>query len=435
MKKIDNLKISEKRKFFWIFTILWTLIIFLIDGEWLYFIPFLIGDILFWKTFNYTFWKKRKKEKEKKPKGQLRSWVDAIVFAVIAATLLRTFFIEAYTIPTPSMEKSLMVGDYLFVSKTAYGPRVPITPLAFPLVHHTLPLIGGKSYSELLKIPYYRMSGWAEPNSNSSIGVERNDCVVFNWPAEREGRPIDKKENYVKRCVALPGDEIKIENGTLYINSVQEEEVPWKKKQKRYFIRTKNGLNQEKIYKDYDIYPTDIQKIRGKNLYVIHTTDDAIKDLKTKNYVDSVWNTGSQGNIFGSKIMNPDGFLAHNPYEWDEENFGPIFIPKKGETIKLNSLNIAIYKQVIKRYEGEEMNNLELFKNIKKEIAEKGSINYTFKMNYYWLMGDNRQNSADSRFWGFVPENHIVGKALFIWMSYDKYGKGIRWNRLFNSVK
>jgi signal peptidase I len=435
LKNIENWDLSKKRKFFWTFSIIWVITIFLIGGEWLYFIPFIVGDIIFWKTINYRFWKKRKVNKEK-PKSQFRSWADAILFAVIAATLLRTFFIEAYTIPTPSMEKSLMVGDYLFVSKTSYGPRVPITPLSFPLVHHTLPFVGGKSYSEIIKLAYHRMSGWSDANESSAIGVERNDCVVFNWPAEREGRPIDKKENYVKRCVALPGDEVKIENGTLFINGERESRHDWMKQQRRYFVKTKNGLNKEKLYQDYDIYPTDIQNIRGaKNLYVINCTEAAITDLETKIYVDSIWTTGSQGNIFKSKIMNPDGFMVHSDYQWDEENYGPITIPKMGTTITLTSENLVIYKQVLKRYEGEEMGNVDAFQNIKTEIEENGSANYTFKQNYYWLMGDNRQNSADSRFWGFVPENHIVGKALFIWMSYDKYGKGIRWERLFNSVK
>ena len=435
LKNIENWDLSKKRKFFWSFSIIWVITIFLIGGEWLYFIPFIVGDIIFWKTINYRFWKKRKVNKEK-PKSQFRSWADAILFAVIAATLLRTFFIEAYTIPTPSMEKSLMVGDYLFVSKTSYGPRVPITPLSFPLVHHTLPFVGGKSYSEIIKLAYHRMSGWSDANESSAIGVERNDCVVFNWPAEREGRPIDKKENYVKRCVAIPGDEVKIENGTLFINGERETRHDWMKQQRRYFVKTKNGLNKEKLYQDYDIYPTDIQNIRGaKNLYVINCTEAAITDLETKIYVDSIWTTGSQGNIFKSKIMNPDGFMVHSDYQWDEENYGPITIPKMGTTITLTSENLVIYKQVLKRYEGEEMGNVDAFQNIKTEIEENGSANYTFKQNYYWLMGDNRQNSADSRFWGFVPENHIVGKALFIWMSYDKYGKGIRWERLFNSVK
>ena len=434
LKNIEDWELSKKRKFFWAFTAVWVLLVFLIDGEWLYFIPFIVGDIIFWKTINYTFWKKRKK-KEEKSRSWLRSWGVAILFAVIAATILRTSFIEAYTIPTPSMEKSLMVGDYLFVSKTSYGPRVPITPLSFPLVHHTLPITGGQSYLEWLRLPYHRMSGWKNANEQSPIGVERNDCVVFNWPAEREGRPIDKKENYVKRCVALPGDEIKIEDGILFINGEKETKYDWMKQQRRYFVRTKSGLNKEKLYQDYDIYPTDVQKLRLGNVYAINTTEDAIKDLKKKSYVDSVWSTGPQGDIFNNKVMNPDYFLVHNPYDWNEENYGPLTIPKQGVTVTLTKDNIALYKQIIKRYEGEEMDSPDNFLNIKTELEENGSANYTFKQNYYWLMGDNRQNSADSRFWGFVPENHIVGKALFIWMSYDKYGKGIRWNRLFNSVK
>ena len=439
LKNIENWDLSKKRKFFWSFSIIWVITIFLIGGEWLYFIPFIVGDIIFWKTINYRFWKKRKVNKEK-PKSQFRSWADAILFAVIAATLLRTFFIEAYTIPTPSMEKSLMVGDYLFVSKTSYGPRVPITPLSFPLVHHTLPFVGGKSYSEIIKLAYHRMSGWSDANENSAIGVERNDCVVFNWPAEREGRPIDKKENYVKRCVAIPGDEVKIENGTLFINGERETRHDWMKQQRRYFVKTKNGLNKEKLYQDYDIYPTDIQNIRGtKNLYVINCTEAAITDLETKIYVDSISTTGSQGNIFKSKIMNPDGFMVHSDYQWDEENYGPITIPKMGTTITLTSENLVIYKQVLKRYEGEEMGNVDAFQNIKTEIKENGSANYTFKQNYYWLMGDNRQNSADSRFWGFVPEDHVMGKPVFIWMSIDGFNDGfknwkIRWNRVFSVV-
>ena len=279
------------------------------------------------------------------------------------------------------------------------------------------------------------MSGWKIANAQSPIGVDRNDCVVFNWPAEREGRPIDKKENYVKRCVALPGDEIKIEEGILFINGEKETKYKWMKKQRRYFVKTQSGLNKEKLYLDYDIYPTDIQKLRFENVYAINTTESAIKDLKKKPYVDSVWSTGPQGDIFNNKVMNPDYFLVHNPYNWNEENYGPLTIPKQGVKVVITKDNIALYKQIINRYEGEEMGNPDNFLNIKTELEVNGSTNYTFKQNYYWLMGDNRQNSADSRFWGFVPENHIVGKALFIWMSYDKYGKGIRWNRLFNSVK
>ena len=490
IKNINNWDKEQNRKFFWTFTILWTLFVFLIGGEWLYFIPFIVGDIIFWKTINYTFWKKRKKE-EKKPKGWLGSWGDAILFAVIAATILRTFFIEAYTIPTPSMEKSLMVGDYLFVDKTAYGPRVPMTPLSFPLVHHTLPLIGGQSYLEWLKFDYHRMSGWRKGNENSPIGVERNDCVVFNWPAEREGRPIDKKENYVKRCVALPGDEIFIENGILFING-EEEETKYpikenqveKNKQRKYFcqIRKKEISKifrtqpikefKEFLYKEFDVKPLmdkdntgDIEGIdrvvpnKNNNTFKIYTlppkyinqdipyistvkldpeksfilncTEEAYNYLSDQEYINKIFPTGPKGNIFDNKLMNPDGFLAHNPYDWNEEKFGPIIMPKEGDIITLTKENLPIYKQIIERYEGEEMGNNKNFQKIENEIEKNGSTTYEFQMNYYWMMGDNRQNSADSRFWGFVPENHIVGKQLFIWMSYDKYGKGIRWLRMY----
>ena len=209
---------------------------------------------------------------------------------------------------------------------------------------------------------------------------------------------------------------IKIEDGILFINGEKETKYEWMKKQRRYFVKTQSGLNKEKLYIDYDIYPTDVQKLRFENIYAINTTENAIKDLKKKSYVDSIWTTGPQGDIFNNKVMNPDYFLVHNPYDWNEENYGPLTIPKQGVTVTITKENIALYKQIINRYEGEEMENLDNFLNIKTEIEENGSTKYTFKQNYYWLMGDNRQNSADSRFWGFVPENHIVGKNLFIWM-------------------
>ena len=456
LKNINSWKTSKKRKFFWTFTFIWTIFVYLINGEWLYFIPFIIGDIFFWKTINYTFWKERKKE-NKKTSSWLGSWGDAILFAVIAATILRTFFIEAYTIPTPSMEKSLMVGDYLFVDKTSYGPRVPMTPLSFPLVHHTLPFIGGKSYLEWLKIDYHRMSGFSNGNELSNIGVKRNDCVVFNWPAEREGRPIDKKENYVKRCVAIPGDTMEIKNGILFINGKEETQYEIKKnqvtknKQRRYFFKVKLNTFKKHFkrweefsnfcYEQYDIVPLDKRGIdgrlvsdfmvAGKKIININTTEKAITELKSQPYYDSIWTQGSQSDIFTDIKMNPDGFLAHNPYNWNEENYGPIIMPRSGDIINLTRENFPIYKQIIKRYEGEEMGNNKTFEKIKNLISNKGTATYTFNMNYYWMMGDNRQNSADSRFWGFVPENHIVGKALFIWMSYDKYGKGLRWKRMY----
>ena len=428
MKKLkERLGRFYKLVFFIVFTISWTLFVYVIGGEWLYFIPLFVGDHLFWHTFNYTFWKKRVKKKKKK-KSELKSWFDAIIFAVIAATILRTFLIEAYTIPTSSMEKSLLIGDFLFVSKASYGPRVPMTPLAFPLVHHTMPVVGGKSYSERIKLPYYRMSGLNDENENSSIGVERNDCVVFNWPAETLGRPVDKKENYIKRCVGLPGDEIEVKDGQLMINSEPQEEFEGMKKQWHYNIQTKgSGLNPKILYQKYDI--TEGGYGRDQNEYMLTLTNNSRDAIATFPNVKSI-----------NKRIKDDGkyeeyIYPHSKnFTWNEDNYGLIVIPKEGETIKLTIQNLPLYKGIIERYEGNTLKVVGEEILINKEVA----TSYTFQMNYYWLMGDNRHNSADSRFWGFVPEDHIVGKALFIWMSWDKNAKGlkkIRWNRLFDGVK
>ena len=428
MKKIkDKLGKFYKLAFFIVFIIIWTLFVYAIDGEWLYFIPLFVGDHLFWHTFNYTFWKKREKKRKKK-KSELRSWFDAILFAVIAATILRIFLIEAYTIPTSSMEKSLLIGDFLFVSKVSYGPRVPITPLGFPLVHHTMPVLGGKSYSESIKLPYHRMKGFNDANENSSIGVERNDCVVFNWPAETLGRPIDKKENYIKRCVGLPGDEIELIDGQLIVNGEPQEEFEGIKKQWHYDVKTKgSGLNPKILYEKYDI--TEGGYGKNANEYMLTLTNKSRDALFTFTNVKSIDKRLKKYGKFEEYI-----YPHSKNFAWNEDNYGSLVIPKAGETIVLTTDNLSLYKDIIERYEKNSLKVVggEIF--INKEVA----ASYTFKMNYYWLMGDNRHNSADSRFWGFVPEDHIVGKALFIWMSWDKNAKGlkkIRWNRLFNGVK
>ena len=409
------------------FTIAWSLFVYVLEGEWLYFIPLFVADYLFWETLNYKFWQKRVK-KEKKKKTEVRSWVDAIGFAVIAATILRTFLIEAYTIPTSSMEKSMLIGDFLFVSKTSYGPRVPMTPIAFPLVHHTMPVVGGKSYSEAIKLPYHRMKGFGD--------IERNDCVVFNYPAETLGRPIDKKENYVKRCVGIPGDKIEIIEAQLMVNDAPQEEPEGMKKQWEYNVSTKGtGLNLERLYEKYDI--TESGYGRNRSEYNMRLTNESRDALKTFSNVSKVEKRITPFGFYASYIF-PNDTTFNMKHKWNVDNYGPITIPAAGTTIKLTTENLSIYKDIIKRYEGEEMGDNEKFKNIKSIISEKGSCDYEFKMNYYWMMGDNRHNSADSRFWGFVPENHIVGKALFQWMSWDTNAKGlkkVRWNRLFRSVK
>jgi signal peptidase I len=420
MKKIKNiLGKFFKVVMFIIFTIIWSLFVYIIEGEWLYFAPLFVADVLFWETISWQFWKKKKKEK-KKPKSEWRSWFDAILFAVIAASLLRMFLIEAYTIPTSSMEKSMLIGDFLFVSKVAYGPRVPMTPVATPLVHHTIPFFGGKSYSEIVQLPYHRMKGLHN--------IERNDCVVFNWPAETLGRPVDKKENYVKRCVGIPGDKIELIEGQLMVNGAPQEEFEGMKKQWSYSVSTKGtGLNPNILYEKYDI--TEGGYGRNRNEYILKLTDSSVDALKKFPNVTSV-----------TKILEKPGAYAnytfpHNEnYNWNIDNYGPLTIPKAGVKIDLTTENLPIYKSIIERYEN---NKLEIIDN---EIYINDTVvnSYTFAMNYYWMMGDNRHNSADSRFWGFVPEDHIVGKALFVWMSWDKNAEGlkkVRWNRLFRGVK
>ena len=422
MKNVFNKIKENKRKklfAFLCFTIVWILLIFSIKGEWLYFIPLFVADAMFWKNINWLFWNKRKKKKKKK-KSELRSWFDAIFFAVIAATLLRTFLIEAYTIPTSSMEKSLLIGDFLFVSKVAYGPRVPITPLAIPLVHHTIPGTKNKSYTDILQLPYHRMKGLGK--------IKRNDCVVFNYPAEKLGRPIDKKENYIKRCVGIPGDTIEIVNGVLYLNNKISSEPNGMKTQFPYQISTKlSGLNLKLLQQKYDV--TEGGKFPGEKKYILTLTEKNKEIIKKFTNVKKI-----------DRVIYPNGMYSENIYKgnknikWNIDNYGPIVIPKKGTTIEITKSNFGLYKDIIKRYE---KNNLEIINN-KVYLNNNELKNYTFKMNYYWMLGDNRHNSADSRFWGFVPENHIVGKALFIWMSWNKNGSGIkkiRWKRLFNSVK
>jgi signal peptidase I len=421
MKKLKKLLgASFKIVIFIIGTIIWSLFVYTIDGEWLYFIPLIAGDILFWETISWQFWKKKEKNPKKKKKSEIRSWFDAILFAVIAATILRTFLIEAYTIPTSSMEKSMLVGDFLFVSKVAYGPRVPMTPIAFPLVHHTIPIVSSKSYSESIKLPYHRMKGLG--------GIERNDCVVFNWPAETLGRPVDKKENYVKRCVGIPGDILELKNANLFVNGAPQEEFYGMKKQWHYDLTTKGtGLNPNILLEKYDI--TEGGYGRNRNEYNLTLTDVSRDALSTFPNVTRIEKRVERKGIYADYIFPHD-----KNYKWNVDNFGPITIPAKGSTIELSTENLSIYKEIIERYENNKLTIIdgEIY------INDKAVNTFTFTMNYYWMMGDNRHNSADSRFWGFVPENHIVGKALFVWMSWDKNAKGIRkvrWNRLFRSVK
>lgn len=385
-------------------------------------------------------------------KSVAREWIDAIIFAVVAASVIRIFMVEAYTIPTSSMEKSLLVGDFLFVSKLSYGPKIPNTPLAFPFVHHTMPLTQyTKSYVEWFKWPYYRFPGLTS--------IKHNDVVVFNYPdgdtvalkvqnqsyyalvrqfgkervwsdkfnfGDIVARPVDKRENYIKRCIALPGDSLLIKDQVVYVNG-KISELPGEA-QFKYVVKTDGSAMNKKVLDKLNI-TEDVETNENGDMVLTLTASSHAK-VKALGNVTSV-----------EKLVQPKGFWQpyifpfDSTYAWNVDNFGPLYIPKAGATVNLTVANLPLYSRIIEAYE---LNKLEV-KGDKIFINGQETNKYTFKMDYFWMMGDNRHNSADSRFWGFVPMDHIVGKAVFVWLSMDSNksildGK-IRWSKLFRTVK
>ena len=363
------------------------------------------------------------------------SWVSAVLFAVVAASGIHTYFIQPYMIPTSSLEKTLLVGDFLFVSKFHYGVRVPMTPLSLPMVHDSIPIIGTKSYIKIPQLPYLRLPALQK--------VERNDITVFNWPTDtvrffgdnsgiHVDKPIDKKSNYVKRTVAIPGDVFEVKAGDVWINGKKEIYPVRAKLQTSYIVVTKPNIFSTAdefsatMYHQFGV--TDHSYQIAKDTYVFTSlTDEVANALAVSDNIVSV-----------SKIINNKGYdqaiFPHSPsFAWNQDNYGPITIPAKGTTIDLTVENLPLYKSIITTYEH---NTLEV-KGTDIYINGQKATTYTFAQDYYWMMGDNRHNSQDSRFWGFVPEDHIVGKPVLVWMSLDKYQSGfkkIRWNRLFTTV-
>ncbi|MDE3235384.1 MAG: signal peptidase I [Bacteroidota bacterium] len=390
-----------------------------------------------------------------------REWIDAGVFAVVAATIIRTFVFEAYVIPTGSMEKTLLVHDFLFVSKMSYGPRIPQTPLSFPFVHNTMPMSEtAPSYVKWLQLPYKRLPGYTD--------IKRNDVVVFNFPAgdtiinlpgygsaqpyydfvrvdgrdavwQRFGEniivhPIDKTDNYIKRCVGLPGDTLQVKDGVLYVNHQRAFVAPGS--QRTYEVKTKgtpidfdalkteHGIEVRNDEKTEDLYNQLQDMYKQGGVYYMPLTESDAAKLKQVPNISSVVPYVIPFSMDECKYkIFPYDTIRH----WSVDNYGEIYIPKKGASVPLTAESIPLYRRLITAYEGHTLEE----KNGNFIIDGKQATQYTFKYNYYWMMGDNRHNSQDSRYWGFVPETHIVGKASMIWMSWDN---GPRWSRIFHFI-
>ena len=416
-----------------------------------------------------------------KPKTSFGETISSILFAIVAATIVHNYVIQPYIIPTGSLEKSLLIGDFLFVSKFHYGARVPMTAISLPMVHDTIPLLKTRSYLKKPQLPYLRLPGFKK--------IKRNEIVVFSWPADtvrqffvkekRVDKPIDKKSNYVKRCVGVPGDTLEILNGFVYTNGSKNILPDRAKVQYTHYAYSEKGVSSRKLsskgYSDYtrtykieNISETTYKQILP---YIIGRKGNTIEDFRvitgSKGLPTKlIYKTGLkvseilelkkeitltlreaenlrkvQGidsvvrRINQVKVPNEAFFPNKVPFDWNEDNFGPIIVPQIGMTVDLNQKNLSIYKKIIGEYEG---NTLELNQQGVKINGEYLS-KYTFKKDYYWMMGDNRHKSEDSRFWGFVPDDHIVGKPVFIWFSIKGINDGIknwkvRWDRVFTTV-
>ena len=368
------------------------------------------------------------KDRSLKPRTAAGEWVSSIAFAIIAATLVHTYFMQPYTIPTSSLEKSLLIGDFLFVSKFHYGARIPMTTIAAPMVHDTLPVLKTKSYLKKPQLPYFRLPALQK--------IKQNDIVVFSWPVDtveqffkktnrRIRKPIDKKSNYVKRCVGIAGDSLEIRAGYVYINGKKNVLPDRARLQFKYIVNT-NGkqLNVNSLRNRYHV--REGGRMQDGN-YILNLASDDAGRLKNNPSVKSM------KRVVAPKEEGENVFPNKNYLNWNKDNFGPIYIPEKGKTVDLNLESLPFYKQIIVEYEKNSLN----IEGDQILINGEPVSSYTFQQNYYWMMGDNRHNSEDSRYWGFVPFDHVVGKPVFIWFSWNTDGKGlskVRWERLFTTV-
>lgn len=442
IKLIDKKPTRKQLIWFAIVSVLYILWVIWLRSYWMFIGLAIIFDIYISKKVKWNIFKPKEGQKKKK----WVEWVDALVFALVVSSLIKIFIFQLYAIPTGSLEKTLQIGDRLFVSKLSYGPQMPMTPIAFPLVHNTI--FGVNSYIEWPHWEYKRLAGLG--------AVKRNDIVVFNFPVgdtilvgrenpdyyewvrnegwdyvhstyEIKTRPLDKKENFVKRCVAIAGDSLTIVDSKVYING--EPQKNYKGIQYNYMVKTNGEQINPKAFERLEIYRADQTAIPGTGNYMLPLTDEMVEKLKLFPMIVAV-----------ERIISPKGkyephIYPHDPaFPWNNDNFGPLWIPKKGATIELTRENIILYRRVIDVYE---YNNYEE-KDGKVFIDGKQVDKYTFKQNYYWMMGDNRHNSADSRSWGFVPEDHVVGKPVMIFYSLNEeksFPSNIRWDRLFKIVR
>ncbi len=432
---------------FGIVTVIFTAWVAWLGNWWVMLALILLADIYLTQFIPWTWWRGVKNSAVR----TVMSWIDAIVYALVLVYFLFLFVGQNYQIPSSSLEKTLLTGDFLWVNKMVYGPRVPQTPLHFPLTQNVLPILNCKSYIEWPQLDYHRLKGMRS--------VERGDIVVFNFPAgdtvalnapnpdyytlcfenSREViwnnpqifgeviyRPVDRRDNYVKRCLGLPGETLSMKDGIVYINGKALPEP--ENVQYRYVVMTDGTIITDNVFEELGVSKDD----RGFNgqFYEMPLTKAMVEQLKSYPWVKAVERvtdemlTGSNDNL----LTYPVGY----DYGWTHNNYGSLWIPKKGGSVKLTLENLPLYERCIKNYEG---NKVEV-KDSVIYINDKAAESYTFKMDYYWMMGDNRDNSLDSRYWGFVPEDHIVGTPMIVLISFDKdkSGLGIRWNRIFSSA-